>query len=181
MASSGQGSIFCLITPFAFLFPHPLLFVAGPMGRRAKNKQGDPLPLESDPDLNGSLIASKLISKSGLKGKPSASNLNAKLGKRKPERDDDGDRATKKPKGVRLAGKSKLQAKAAPAKMPPSKGKGKPVKPNANRVDLEEDEVLDDDGSVGWEDVDDVDVQAEARCACLSAGGEAFAQLTGHP
>jgi len=86
------------------------------MGRRAKNKQGDPLPLDADPDLRGSSIASKLISKPGLKAKPSASNLNAELGKRKPERDDDGDRATKKPKGARPTGKPKPRVKATPAK-----------------------------------------------------------------
>jgi len=96
------------------------------MGRRAKNKQGDPLPLDADPDLRGSSIASKLSLKPGLEAKPSASNLNAKLGKRKPERGDDGDRATKKPKGARPTGKSEPRAKVTPAK-----AKGKPVKPNS--------------------------------------------------
>ena len=145
------------------------------MGRRAKNKQGDPLPLDADPDLRGSSIASKLISKPGVKSKPSASNLNAKLGKRKPERYDDGDRATKKPKGARPTGKSKPQAGATPAKKPAAKAKGKPMKSNGRKADLEEDEVLDNDGSMGWEDVDDADVRAEARCVCLLDGADAFA------
>jgi len=151
------------------------------MGRRAKNKQGDPLPLDADPDLRGSSIASKLISKPGLKGKPSASNLNAKLGKRKPERDDDGDRATKKPKGPRPAGKSKPQAKAVSAKKPAAEAKGKPVKSNGKKADHEEAEVLDDDDSVGWENVEDANVRAEARCVCLSERVDDFAQFTGYP
>ena len=130
------------------------------MGRRAKNKQGDPLPLEADPDLNGSWKSSKLKSKPGLKAKPSASNLNARLGKRKLERDDDSGPVAKKPKEARSAGKSKPQAKATPAR-----AKGKPVK---TKVNLMEDEVPDDD-SVGWDDAEDVDIQAEARC--VPAGG----------
>lgn len=146
------------------------------MGRRAKNKQGDPLPLHADPDLNGS---SRLMSKPGLRTKPSASNLNAKLGKRKSERDDDGERANKKPRGSRSIGKSKTQTKAAPAKQPASKVKGKHTKANGKKVDLKGDEVLDDDGSVGWEDVDDVDMRAEARCVCLFGGVDILAQFTG--
>ena len=162
------------------LFSAPSPLCASAMGRRAKNKQGAPLPLDVDPDLRGSSIASKLISEPGLKAKPSASNLNAKLGKRKPERDDDGDRATKKPKGVRPAGKSKPRSKAVPAENHAAKVKAKPVKPNGKKAYLEEDEVLDDNVSVGWDDVDDVDVQAKARCAYLSESVDVFAQFTVH-
>jgi len=147
------------------------------MGRRAKNKQGDPLPLDADPDLNGSSKALKLKSKPGLKGKFSAPNLNAKLGKRKSEHGDDGGRATKKPKGALSAGKSKPQAKAAPAKKPAAKVTGKPIRTNAKKVDLEEDGVMDDDGSVGWEDAEDVDMQAAARCVCPSEEVDASPDL----
>jgi len=148
------------------------------MGRRAKNKQGDPLPLDADPDLNGSLMASKLTSKPGLRAKPPTSNSNTKLGKRKLEQEDGGGRAAKKPKGARLVAKSKPRAEAARTKEP-LEAKGKPVKPNRKGVDLEEDEALDDGGSVGWEDVDDVGVQAEARCVCLLED-VVFTQSTGY-
>lgn len=124
--------------------------------------------MHADPDLNGSSKALELKAKSGLKDRSSASNLNAKLGKRKAERDNDGERATKKPKGTLSAGKSKPQAKVAPAKKPAPKTTGKPTKSNGKKVDLEEDEVIDDDDSVGWEDVKDVDMQAVARCVCPS-------------
>jgi hypothetical protein len=154
--------------PFRFLFPPPLLFVAGAMGRRARNKQGDPLPLDADPDLNGSSKISRLKSKSGPKAKSSASNLNAKLGKRKPERDDEG-RATKRFKEARSTGTSKPLVKVGYAKKPAAKAKGRPVKPSGKEVDFEEDEVMDHDGSVGWEDIDRVDVRTEARC--VSVGG----------
>ena len=147
------------------------------MGRRAKNKQGDPLPLDADPDLNGSSKALKLKSKPGSKGKFSAPSLNAKLGKRKSEHDDDGGRATKKPKGALSVGKSKLQAKAAPAKKPAAKATGKPMRSNAKKVDLEEDGVMDDDDSVGLEDVEDVDTQAAARCVCPSEDVDASPDL----
>lgn len=146
------------------------------MGRRAKNKQGDPLPLEADPDLNGSSKALKSKSKPGLKGKFSAPNLNAKLGKRKSEHDDDGGRATKKPKGALSAGKSKTQAKAAPAKKPAAKATGKPMRSNAKKVDLEEDGVM-NDGSVGWENAEDIDMQAAARCVCSSEEVDASPDL----
>ena len=165
---------------FRFLFPPPLLFVAGAMGRRARNKQGDPLPLDADPDLNSSSKASRLKSKPGLEAKPSASNLNAKLGKRKPERDDEG-RATKRFKEARSTGTSKPLAKASSAKKPTPKAKGKPVKPTRKEVDLEEDEVMDDDDSVGWEDIDRVDVRTEARCVCLSGDVDNSSQFEGHP
>jgi hypothetical protein len=138
------------------------------MGRRARNKQGDPLPLDADPDLNGSSKSSKLKSKPRPKDKSSAPNLNAKLGKRKPEHDDDGGRATKKPKGVWSTGKSGPQAKAVPAKKPAAKAKGKSVKPDGKKFDLEEDEVTDDDRSVGRKDAGGVDMQAAAKCVCLS-------------
>ena len=142
------------------------------MGRRAKNKQGDPLPLHEDPDLNGSFKASTLKSKSGFNGNPPASNPKAKLGKRKPERDDDGERVTKKPKGVLSTGKSQPQAKSALAKRPSSMAKGKS---KGKTVSFEE--VEDDDGSVGWEDVEGVDVQAEARCVRLSENIDASPNL----
>jgi len=154
--------------PLRLSFPPPFLFAASAMGRRAKNKQGDPLPLHADPDLNGSSKASKPKSKPGHKAKFTASDSNAKLGKRKLERDDDDGRATKKPKGVRSAGKSRPQAMAASVQKPSAKAKGKPTKQNGKRIDLEEDEVMDDDGSVGWEDVGDVGIRAEARCVCMS-------------
>lgn len=130
------------------------------MGRRAKNKQGDPLPLHADPDLNGSLKALKLKSKSGVKDKPSVPNLNAKLGKRKAEREDDGERATKKPKGVR---KPKPHVKAPSATKPTAKVAGKSIRSNGKKVDPEEDSVLDDDGSIDWEGSNDVDVRIAAR------------------
>ena len=147
------------------------------MGRRAKNKQGDPLPLHADPDLNGSSKALRLKSKPRLKDKFSAPNLNAKLGKRKSEHNDDGERAAKKPKGALSAGKSKPQAKAAPAKKPVAKATSKPLRSNAKKVDLEEDGVMDDDGSVGWEDVEDVDMQAAARYVCSSEDVDASPDL----
>ncbi|KAF9790920.1 NOL1/NOP2/sun family RNA met [Thelephora terrestris] len=127
------------------------------MGRRAKNKQGDPLPLHADPDLNGSWKSSTAKSKPGHK-KSSVPNLKAKLGKRKPERDDYGERVTKKPKGVLPAGKSEPQAKAMPTKRPDAKGQGKS---KGREVDPGEDE--DEVVSMGWEDEEDVDVRAEAR------------------
>ena len=154
-------------------FPFPLPIIAGTMGRRAKNKQGDPLPLHADPDLNGSSETSKFKSKPGFKAKGSASNSNAKLGKRKFERDYEEERATKKPKGARSAGKPKPQVKAAPAKKPAAKAKGKPVKTKANLV---EDEVP-NDRSVGWGDVEDTDVQAEARCVPVG-GSRSVAKFT---
>jgi hypothetical protein len=135
------------------------------MGRRAKNKQGDPLPLHADPDLNGSSKAWQPKAKPRPKGASSTPNLRAKLGKRKPERDDDGERATKKPKGVPPAGKPKSQTKAAPTKRPIAKGKGKP---NGTRGNPRGAGVTGDDGSVTGEDVEDVDMQAEARSVCLS-------------
>ena len=138
------------------------------MGRRARNKQGDPLPLHADPDLNGSSTASKLKLKPGFKEKFSAPNLNARLGKRKSERNDDGERAAKKLKGARSDVKPIPRAKAASAKKPAAKVKGKPVNPNGKKVDLDKDGVMDDNGSVGWEDVEGADMQAAARCVCLS-------------
>ena len=156
---AGDWIKFLLDHPFSLSFPSPVLIAASVMGRRAKNKQGDPLPLHADPDLNGSWKASTLKSKPRLNGKSSAPNPKAKLGKRKPERDDYAERVTKKPKGVRPAGKSEPQAKAVPAKRPESKVQGKL---KGRQVDYEEDE--DEDGSMGWEDEEDVDVRAEARC-----------------
>jgi hypothetical protein len=152
---------FLLDQPFILSFLLPLLLAVGVMGRRAKNKQGDPLPLHADPDLNGSWKSSTAKSKPGHK-KSSAPNLKAKLGKRKPERDDYGERVTKKPKGVLPAGKSEPQAKAMPIKRPDAKGQGKS---KGREVDPEEneDEVI----SMGWEDEEDVDVRAEARCVRL--------------
>lgn len=83
-------------------------------------------------------------------GRPAASSSKAKLGKRKPERDDDGGRVAKKPKGALIAGKAKPRAKG---------------KSNGKKVALE-DEAAEGNGSVGWEDVEDVDVRTEARCVC---------------
>lgn len=130
------------------------------MGRRAKNKQGDPLPLHADPDLNGSLKALKLKSKTGAKDRSSVPNLNAKLGKRKAERDDDGERAAKKPKGAR---KPKPHVNAPSAKKHTAKLARKPIRSDGEKVDPEEDSVMDDGSSVGWEDADDVDVRAAAK------------------
>ena len=144
--------------PFRTSFPSTFRFVAGVMGRRAKNKQGDPLPLHADPDLNGSSTTPKLKPKPGLKGRPSAPNLNPKLGKRKPERDDDGERVTKKPKGVRPSGKTRPPAKAASSK---SNGKSK-----GKEAVFEGDEATDDGGSVGWGGAEDIDMRTEARCVC---------------
>ena len=136
------------------------------MGRRAKNKQGDPLPLHADPDLNfGSSKTLKLKSKPGFKDRSSAPNVIAKLGKRKPEHDEDEERVMKKPRVPRSAGKSKPQATAASAKKFTAKAAGKPTGSNGKEVDLEEDKVTDDDDSVGWEDVEDVDMQAATRYA----------------
>ena len=159
-----------------FSFPFPLTFIAGAMGRRAKNKQGDPLPLDADPDLNGSLKTSKPKSKPGLKAKGSAAHLHAKPGKRKLEWDGNDGRATKKPKEAQSAGKSKPQAKGMPAKKPAAKGKGKFVRLNGEMVNRVEDEVLDDDDSVGWEDVEDVGMRAEARC--VPVGSRCFIKFT---
>ena len=158
----GLGSNFYSIGPFRSSFPSPTLSVASAMGRRAKNKQGDPLPLHADPDLNGSSKASKPKSKTGLKDKSSAQDLNAKLGKRKAERDDDGERATKKPKGA-----PKPQTKAL-TKKPAAKAAGKPRKSKGKKVDHEADRIMNDDDSVEWEDVEDADMRAATRCVCPS-------------
>lgn len=158
------GSNFCSISSPV---PPPILFVASAMGRRAKNKQGDPLPLDLDPDLNGS----KLRSKPGPKGRFSAPNLKTKLGKRKPERGEEGERVAKRSKGVRPAGKSQPQVEVAPTKRPTAKGKGKP---SGEKVGLGMDGATDDDSFVGWEGVKDVDTRAEARCVCLSENVDAL-------
>lgn len=134
------------------------------MGRRAKNKQGDPLPLDMDPDLNGSSKVSKLKTKPRIKGRSSAPNLKAKLGKRKLGLVDEVEHVTKRPKGVQPAGKSKPLAEATPTNRPTAKGKGKH---NRERVDSEEDVATDGDGSVRWEGVEGVDMRAEARYVAL--------------
>jgi len=169
------GSNFCSITPDYFHFRLLLYsssFITGVMGRRAKNKQGDPLPLHADPDLNGSSKALKLKSKPGFKDKSSAPKSNTKLGKRKPEHDDDGERVMKKPGGPRSAGK-----KAAPVKKPTTKAAGKPLRSNGKEVELEEENVMDDDNFVGWEDVENDDMQAAARCVRASEDVDASPNL----
>lgn len=133
------------------------------MGRRAKNKQGDPLPLDADPDINGSLKISKLRTKAGLKGKSSIPNLKAKLGKRKSERDDKEERVAKKPKMVWPGGKSKPHPESALTKRPTAK-----TKSNGKNIDVEEEETTDNSDSVRWEDVDGVDMETKSGCVCFT-------------
>ena len=133
--------------------------------------------MDADPDLNGSSRASKLKIKPGLKDKSSAPNLNAKLGKRKAERDNDDGRAAKKLKGVSSARKSKPQVKTASVKKPVAKAVGKPIKSNGKKADPEEEDVTNDDSSVGWEDVEGADMQAATRCVCPSEDVDASPNL----
>ena len=126
------------------------------MGRRAKNKQGDPEPFA---DANGAAA------------RPSAK----KLGKRKAEREDAvSKRPVKKMKeevqskeGMEKKGSTKKEVQmqksktAARVKAPPKKRK------QEESEDEEEDDDLEEGASsAGWEDVEDeYDVQAEAKCA----------------
>lgn len=121
------------------------------MGRRAKNKQGDPAPL---------------VPVQENAGRPSQK----KLGKRKA---DDVDSSSKRP-----AKKAKEDARAAkPATSPTTKGKEKSgpksaviakaakTKPKHARFEHEDEEAGSDEG---WEDVhDDDDLQAQAKYVCF--------------
>ena len=147
------------------------------MGRRAKNKQGDPLPLDADPDLKGFLNTSNLKTRPGFKGRPSPPNLKSKLGKRKPERDNEEEPVAKKPKGAQFPGKSKPQARAALTKTPAASGK---AKSNGKKVHFEEDGATDEEASVRWEDVEAVNLRAEARCVSLAENVDIF-PLTNNP
>jgi 25S rRNA (cytosine2870-C5)-methyltransferase len=119
------------------------------MGRRAKNKQGDPAPLR-DP----------------TEERPSSK----KLGKRKaaPEPDNSAKRPAKK---AREAKSVTLEKSANEAKVPKSTSakasKGaKLEKAVKKKAPVKEDIELEEDGgsSEGWEDVDDgADLKAQAR------------------
>lgn len=104
------------------------------MGRRSKNKQGDPEPFADRQD----------------------SGPAKKLGKRKPEHEDGG-RPVKKAKesAVPLKGKpvAKKTLSASRVAAPPKakEGKGKSA-------------VVEDDGDLGWEDMeDDIDLKAASK------------------
>ncbi|KAI0695935.1 NOL1/NOP2/sun family-domain-containing protein [Cytidiella melzeri] len=121
------------------------------MGRRAKNKQGDPAPFA---EVNG---------QAGVSGRPSAK----KLGKRKAEFDDDvvgngkeetvvSRRPTKKVReskeGKEVKGKKGVEGKKA------AKSDAVSKKSKHQAVEEEEEvEVEEDGGSEGWEDVEDED------------------------
>ena len=114
------------------------------MGRRSKNKQGDPEPF---PDRQ--TAAPK------------------KLGKRKPEHNDAG-RPAKKLKGSLGQRKGKVTKKASIATLPGGRPEGKENVTGSNgksrAVVVEEKEGAE----LVWEDVeDDVDLEAEAKCVCF--------------
>lgn len=126
------------------------------MGRRAKNKQGDPAPLA---EVNGQA------------GRPSAK----KLGKRKAEFEDDARGAlSKRPvKKIKESVKSKPgkgglakfeETKKGPAKVdkaPLGKKKPKAVEDE----DEEQEEESEGGSSAGWEDInDDEDPEAQRKC-----------------
>jgi ribosomal RNA methyltransferase Nop2 len=96
------------------------------MGRRWKNRQGDPEPL-ADPQQPGP----------------------KKLGKRKPDHEDDGRPAKKVKEAAGKPGKKSPAASKA-------KGKGK-AQPKKSKV-------VEDDGDLGWEDMeDDIDLRAASK------------------
>lgn len=120
------------------------------MGRRAKNKQGDPAPLA---DANG------------FAGKPSAK----KLGKRKAEAEDD---VSKRPaKKVKEVEGKKADKKVLGKKVEAKKPKGPAAKSAPAKKARESSEDLEEGGSSeGWEDVEDAgDVKAQAKCVCFLA------------
>ena len=152
---------------------HRLFEVKINMGRRAKNKQGDPEPYV-DPN-EGAAVA-----------RPSAK----KLGKRKAEEEEGVERSAKKMKAVEDAkekNQSKSKAKGKEKenvvvkkgtektkKSVKSSGKGKRKQVEEDEDEDEEDEEdLDVDmeaggSSDGWEDVEDgVDLKAEAKSVPL--------------
>ena len=102
------------------------------MGRRAKNKQSAPQPFEPHPSPK-------------------------KLGKRKAEADvEDGVKPSKKIKDLNGKSRDKSASKKMTTKQVKGSGTRKMVKATAG------DEVDDDDGSEGWEDVEDgVDLKAQ--------------------
>lgn len=114
------------------------------MGRRAKNKQGDPRPFEDAQEKGNRKESSK------------------KLGKRKaeaPEEDVSSKRPVKKTK-TKEEGKGKKVA-FAKEKTSDKKTKSAPVKDKKGKRKQEsedEDELVEDAGSSeGWEDVEDKD------------------------
>lgn len=129
------------------------------MGRRAKNKQGDPAPLA---EVNGQA------------GRPSAK----KLGKRKAEFQDDAREAlSKRPvKKIKESEVSKLgkggqakheetkKGKAKVDKGPLGKKKHKAVQDD----DEEEEEASEGGSSAGWEDINDGE-NHEAQRKCVIA------------
>lgn len=122
------------------------------MGRRAKNKQGDPEPLT---DVNGQA------------GRPSAK----KLGKRKAEVEDGGrESASKRPTKKLKESVSEKSEKGGQARKEINKKtkvaaiKKKQKESESESDSGEEDEVMEGGSSEGWEDVEnDFDVKAEAK------------------
>lgn len=128
------------------------------MGRRAKNKQGDPEPI---------------VDANGAGARPSAK----KLGKRKAEVEGDATskRPAKKLKEEVRPKKGAADKKGMTAKEQKKKTKGPVLSqkaPQKKRKDESEESEEDDEdaegaSSAGWEDVED-DVKAEARCVPYS-------------
>ncbi|EKM55378.1 uncharacterized protein PHACADRAFT_255965 [Phanerochaete carnosa HHB-10118-sp] len=122
------------------------------MGRRAKNKQGNPEPFA---EANGQA------------GRPSAK----KLGKRKANADDAGGAASKRPTKKLKEQEAKLETQKGHAKKGnEKKGRTVPKAPvkkkqeESEDEDEDEDEVMESGSSEGWENVDDgYDVKTEAR------------------
>ena len=128
------------------------------MGRRAKNKQGDPQPLEAP-----------------QQEKRDRKESSKKLGKRKaeaPEEDVSSKRPVKKLKeaeGKKTKTKEEKGKKVAFAKdkSKDKKTKSAPVKDKKGKKKQEsedEDELIEDGGSSeGWEDVEEGDLQAQRK------------------
>lgn len=119
------------------------------MGRRSKNKQGPPQPLDSD-----SLSAGR-------------------TGKRKADDEGvSGVRPNKKLKDVSNKVKSKSLSKSKPT-VPNGKGRPqeeKDEKKSKKKVQIQENEDGGAESTDGWEDVDDeIDLKAQARCICIES------------
>lgn len=119
------------------------------MGRRAKNKQGDPTPLV-DANAQGA--------------RPSAK----KLGKRKADAEDDArEVVSKRPAKKMKEDVKKGEKKGTAKKQAPKKGaapKASKKVEESEDEELDEDEVMESGSSEGWEDVEDADIEAEAKC-----------------
>ncbi|KAI0082735.1 NOL1/NOP2/sun family putative RNA met [Panus rudis PR-1116 ss-1] len=117
------------------------------MGRRAKNKQGDPTPID-EPSANGRQSAKKL-------GKRKAEVEDESSSRRPVKKAREGDKSKgKSVKPALVGGKGATKKSKVDAKSNGSKAKRKPV---------ENDEVVDEGSSEGWEDVEDDDLKAQSK------------------